>query len=94
VLNPRRLSATISPQRGNRFSLPMNPKMEVGKTEARPHPGPLPRGEGETLAASWQYGGVGLAVVHGFNARNFSGNSLPILPLQNAESLAATLRAP
>src|SRR5450756_973032 len=43
---------------------------------AHPHPGPLPRGEGETVAASWQKGGV---LVHGCNARLFRENhTLPL----------------
>ena len=49
---------------------------------ARPHPGPLPRGEGESVSAFCQHGGARLAMVQGFNARNpVSGNSCGRPPL-------------
>jgi hypothetical protein len=50
----------------------MKPQGEMSMNNARPPPNPLRRGEGETGAASWEYRGSGLALVHGFNARNFS----------------------
>jgi hypothetical protein len=34
---------------------------------ARPHPSPLPRGEGGPVAASGRNGGAGTESVHGFN---------------------------
>jgi len=52
-----------------RSRLSMNSKKEVGVMKARPHPGPLPRGEGEAVSASWHNHGAGLARVQGCNAR-------------------------
>ena len=58
-------------------ALSMNRKLDLGNSEARPHPVPLPGGEGETLPASWRYVGAGLASVLGFNARMGRGNPSP-----------------
>ncbi len=51
--------------------LSMNRKEEGSMNIDRPHPGPLPRGEGETLPALWQNGAP---PVQGFNARTLRGN--------------------
>jgi hypothetical protein len=40
----------------------INPKM-VWERKARPHPGLLPQGEGETVAAPWQNNGNGFATI-------------------------------
>ena len=37
-----------------RSRLSINSKNEIGVMKARPHPGPLPRGRGEAVSASWQ----------------------------------------
>jgi hypothetical protein len=50
----------------------MNPKMVVKK--ARPHPGPLPQGEGEVVAA---FGRNESGLVHGINARMVRGTLFP-----------------
>ena len=69
--------------------LPMNPLSQTGAITslnagesswnnlfyAHPHPCPLPRGEGETVAAPGQKGG---GLVHGGNARRFRGNLSPL----------------
>jgi hypothetical protein len=56
--------------------LSRNPKREMIMNNVHPKPNlglaPLPRGEGETGAASGDYPSFGLVLVHGFNARNFS----------------------
>jgi hypothetical protein len=51
--------------------LSVNQQLDMGKGEARPHPGPLPRGEGETLPAAWR--NVALSI-QGFYARMVRGN--------------------
>ena len=78
-----------------------NHPMNRGKVRARrccgfyayPHPSPLPRGEGDVVAASRQYGCVGLAAVQGFNARGHSAIShSSLLPLlSGAGTVAATV---
>jgi hypothetical protein len=79
------------------FSLPMNLMSQTrGITSlhacasawnnlfyAHPHPGPLPRGEGEMVAASWQKDG---ALVHGA-MREFFGEISPC-PLPLGEGIA------
>jgi hypothetical protein len=55
-------------------SLPMNRQLDMSRGEARPHSGPRPRGEGETLPASWR----SLALlVPWVNARILRGNPSP-----------------
>jgi hypothetical protein len=70
---------------GEAFSIPMNrlsqmtmiTSLRPGESSwhnrfyAHPHPGPLPRGEGESVAAFWQTWSV---LVHGFNAQILWGN--------------------
>ena len=89
--------------RGVCHPLPMNPPspMEViihlnageGSWDdwfyAHPHPGPLPRGEGEMVAASWQKDG---ALVHEFNARILRGILIPALsrPSRSERDYGAT----
>jgi hypothetical protein len=46
-----------------------NLKREVCLKRARPHPGPLPRGEGDVVAASGPRDGVGLAMAQGSMGR-------------------------
>ena len=48
---------------------------KVSVKKARPHPGPLPRGEGEVVSASWQDDGA--RSVQGFTVHDLSGNSYP-----------------
>jgi hypothetical protein len=50
----------------------MNPEM-VWEKKARPHPGLLPQGEGEMVAAPWQNDDDGSATVQGVNARILRG---------------------
>src|SRR5580692_5219148 len=45
----------------------------------RPHPSPLPQGEGEIVAVCWRSEGTEFAPVQGFNARMFRGNLTPAL---------------
>src|SRR5580698_7311755 len=59
----------------------------------RPHPSPLPRGEGEIVAVCWRSEGTEFAPVQGFNARNVSGKSHPNhLPREEGEMLPAFWR--
>ena len=46
------------------------PRGELSVNRARPHPGPLPRGEGEIVPASWPRDGAGLALVQGLIREN------------------------
>jgi hypothetical protein len=56
--------------------LNMNPNM-VWKKKARPHPGLLPQGEGEMVAASWQNDGDRFARVQGSMREFLRGNLSP-----------------
>jgi hypothetical protein len=57
-------------------TLSMNLKEEVGGRKARPHPNPLPRGEGDVVSASWPKAGAELALARGFNPRILKGAPL------------------
>lgn len=48
---------------------PTNPERAVGIEKVRPHPGPLPQGEGDLVSASWQRGDTRLALDRKCNAR-------------------------
>jgi hypothetical protein len=47
--------------RSSAVLVPREPRGGVSVERARPHPGPLPRGEGDLVPASWPGGGAGLA---------------------------------
>src|SRR5580698_1890655 len=78
--------------------LPMNLMSQILATEpgeisgskwinVRPHPSPLPQGEGEIVAVCWRSEGTEFAPVQGFNARMFRGNLTPALsPFCSADS--------
>ena len=65
---------------GWQLGVPRNSQREVGGTKARPHPNPLPRGEGDIVAASWPGEGARLTLVRGFNARILRGILCPVGP--------------
>jgi hypothetical protein len=48
---------------GRKTALPMNRKLDRSSWEAHPHPGPLPRGEGDVVPASGEFGNSGFALV-------------------------------
>ena len=54
------------------LSRPHKPQEWCENKEVRPHPGPLPQGEGETVSASGQNSSAGFAVVQDFNAQCFA----------------------
>ena len=54
------------------FELIMNSKSEVGGQQDRPHPGPLPRGEGDVVPASWPKDGERSALVQGLGLGRLS----------------------
>ena len=74
TMNPREHGVVAMSRRGNNFSLPMNPKVDGGKSEARPHPGPLPH---EREKRSQRHGETVRRMVQGFNARMDRGNLSP-----------------
>jgi len=48
---------------GGKTTLYMNPRLDRSSWEARPHPDPLPRGEGDVVPASGEFGSCGFALV-------------------------------
>jgi len=73
-------------------SLPTNPERVVCIKIARPHPGPLPRGEGEVVPASWPGNGARLARIQGFSARVLRGDlTRHLLPAWHLSFLCAAL---
>ena len=65
-----------------------------GERKARPHPGLLPQGEGETVAASWQNDGHGFATAPGGDARIPSGKISPSTVPQTAKSAVSRVSKP
>jgi len=66
------------------------PRGKVSVKKVRPHPNPLPRGEGEMVAAIWPCARVKLALVQGFNERVLRGR---LTPAQGEKARIARLSA-
>jgi hypothetical protein len=69
----------------------MNGKLDMGKSEARPHPGPLPQ---EREKRSQRLGKTVRRMIQGFNARRVRGNLSPFVFRRNGAEVGLLSRVP